>query len=100
MYHWGKYFLIQTKINKRDLLITFVSFIGIIFLIKPEVIFGSTSNVSIPLVYAFITFIGTTFLSLQLILVRLIKDDVTNDIVLQYFYVSQIMINTLLFLEF
>lgn len=90
----------QTRVNKRDLLITMVSFFGIILLVKPSFIFGETENLNMPLIYIVFTFIGTILLSLQLILVRLVKDDVTNDIILQYFYLSQIFINALLFLEF
>lgn len=77
-----------------------VSFFGIILLVKPSFIFGETENLNMPLIYIVFTFIGTILLSLQLILVRLVKDDVTNDIILQYFYLSQIFINALLFLEF
>lgn len=53
-----------------------------------------------PIVYACMALVGTLLISIQSILVRKIKDDITNDVLVEYFYVSQIYINALMLLMF
>ena len=44
--------------------------------------------------------VGTFLLSIQSILVRKVKDDITNDVLIEYFYISQIYINAVTLLVF
>ena len=70
-------------------------------MIQPSFLFGKSihsSNISV--FYTFLTLVGTLMLSLQSILVMKIKNDITNDVLVEYFYVSQIYINALMFLMF
>ena len=70
-------------------------------MVKPPFLFGTKDNtVSVPMFYASLALLGTFFLSIQSILVRKLKDDITNDVLVEYFYVSQIYINSLTLLVF
>lgn len=64
----------------KDLLITCFSFTGILLMIKPEFLFGKSPDLSIPVFYAGMALLGTLLISIQSILVRKVKDDITNDV--------------------
>lgn len=69
-------------------------------MIKPEFIFGRSTDLNIPVFYACMAVIGTLLISIQSILVRKLKDDITNDVLVEYFYISQIYINSITLLVF
>lgn len=86
----------QTKVNKSDLLVTVLSFSGIILMIKPEFIFGSAQTMNIQTIYVLMSLACAFLISLISILIRKIKDNITNNVIVQYFYVSQIHTNALM----
>lgn len=69
-------------------------------MVKPEFLFEKNIKLDVPSFYAALALMGTLMLSIQSILVRLVKDDITNDVLVEYFYLSQIYINGLTFLVF
>jgi drug/metabolite transporter (DMT)-like permease len=69
-------------------------------MVKPEFLFEKNIKLDVSSFYATLALIGTLMLSIQSILVRLVKDDITNDVLIEYFYLSQIYINGLTFLVF
>lgn len=92
--------LIQTKINKTDLLVTIISFSGIILMIKPEFIFGQSSTANVPIIYVIMSLASAFLISIIAIRIRKIKDEITNNMVVQYFYFSQIYSNAITLFSF
>jgi drug/metabolite transporter (DMT)-like permease len=75
---------------------TLVSFVGILLIVKPEAIFGQAS--SIDMVCCLILLVGALLNSVNMVLLRMLRSRATNDTCLQYFYIGQIISNSLIML--
>jgi len=60
-------------------------------IIQPEFLFGSGSDINV--MCCLLVLIAAMLTSVAMVVMRMLKNLVTNDTALQYFYVGQIVIN-------
>lgn len=80
-------FYYRKQINKVHLMLTFICFVGVLFIIKPAFLFGSIE--SWPLYLLVLPVVGALCNSFSMLYLHELKGRVSNLIALQYFYVAQ-----------
>ena len=71
-----------------------ISFVGILFIVQPEFLFGTHDDIN--LWCCLVVLIGAVINSLGIVLIRLLRSVVSNDMVLQYFYLGQTLTSGLI----
>lgn len=88
--------MIEAKVKTEHFVATFVSFIGILLIVKPQFLFGQVGDIDV--VCCVVLLVGACLNAVNMVLLRMLKSRATNDTCLQYFYIGQVFSNSLIML--